>query len=250
MRYKILIILAVIAFSCVSFTTAPRYEVKKRRPQIGIGLGDSRRHRVGARAQTPILVSHPCAQHGAVRLFHVKYVYDGDTILIDNNEKVRYLGIDAPEIGHHGEISEFMAIQSRVYNLRLVGHGKIRLEFGQNHRDQYGRFLAFVYIESGEMVNGLLVKHGLAHVMVESPKQNHFELLLEYQRQAMTNRLGIWSNSPVMPEPHYIGNRASYRFHRSACPFGRKIFPKNRIHFATYDAAYWEGFSPCEKCRP
>ena len=33
----------------------------------------------------------------------VKFVYDGDTILIDSGEKIRYLGVDAPEISHKGE---------------------------------------------------------------------------------------------------------------------------------------------------
>lgn len=197
-----------------------------------------------------VFMASSCVSNTNAPLYEVKYVYDGDTILIDNNKKVRYLGIDAPEIGHHAEMSEFMAIQSKAYNLRLVSHGKIRLEFGPEHRDRYGRFLAFVYIESGEMVNGLLVKHGLAHVMVKSPKQKHFDLLLEYQRRAITERLGIWGRGPVAPEPFYIGNKESYRFHRPACPFGRKISPKNRIHFATYGAACWEGFSPCKKCKP
>ncbi len=36
----------------------------------------------------------------------VKFVFDGDTILLDTDEKVRYLGIDAPEIGYEGEKSE------------------------------------------------------------------------------------------------------------------------------------------------
>jgi len=30
----------------------------------------------------------------------VKYVYDGDTVLMDIDEKLRYLGIDAPELGN------------------------------------------------------------------------------------------------------------------------------------------------------
>lgn len=196
------------------------------------------------------LIGLSCVSYTNAPRYRVKYVYDGDTILIDNNEKVRYLGIDAPEIGHNGNMSEFMAFESRTYNLRLVGHGKIRLEFGPERRDRYGRLLAFVYSESGEMVNGLLVKHGLAHVMVKSPKQNHFDLLLEFQHRAITNRLGIWRKGPETLEPYYVGNRKSYRFHRPACPFARKIFPKNRIRFATWGTAFWEGFSPCEKCKP
>ncbi len=45
--------------------------VKNTEPQIGIGLGGPRRHRVGARSQTPLLAPHLRSQHGACGLFHV-----------------------------------------------------------------------------------------------------------------------------------------------------------------------------------
>ena len=50
----------------------------------------------------------------------VEIVYDGDTILLETGKKVRYLGIDAPEVGYEGNRSEFMAIASKNFNFRLV----------------------------------------------------------------------------------------------------------------------------------
>lgn len=183
-------------------------------------------------------------------LYSVKYVYDGDTILIHNGEKVRYLGIDAPEMGYNGEKNEFMAVESMDYNRRLVGGESVRLEFDSDKKDFYGRRLAYVYLENGDMVNGLLVQSGLARVMVQGPKTKHFNRLLGDQREAMEKQLGIWRNTPINPEPYYIGNKKSYRFHRPECPFGKTISPKNRVRFINYRQASWEGFSPCKKCNP
>ena len=44
--------------------------------------------------------------------YEVTSVYDGDTILLNDGQKVRYIGIDAPEIDHEGKGSEFMAASS------------------------------------------------------------------------------------------------------------------------------------------
>ncbi|MBW1768080.1 MAG: thermonuclease family protein [Deltaproteobacteria bacterium] len=181
---------------------------------------------------------------------HVKSVYDGDTILIDTNEKVRYLGIDAPEMGYQGGSNEFMALSSKSLNSSLVGQNRVRLEFDREKRDQYGRLLAYVFLEQGDMVNGLLVKQGLAHVMVKGPGLKYFDLLLQYQRQAITQGLGIWQKGPASPERHYPGSRISYRFHRPGCRFAGRIHSKNMVRFKDCRTAFWAGFSPCSKCRP
>lgn len=90
-----------------------------------------------------------------------KAVYDGDTILLKNGMKVRYLGIDAPEMGYETEDPpERMAPEARDLNRLLVGNRRVRLEFDEIREDRYGRALAYVFLEGGEMVNALLVRKG------------------------------------------------------------------------------------------
>jgi len=180
----------------------------------------------------------------------VKRVYDGDTILIETGEKVRYLGIDAPEIGGQGEKSEFMAIASRDFNFQLVGNTRVRLEFDKEKRDRYGRILAYVYLENGDMVNALLVKRGFARVMIKRPNIKYFSLLLNDQREAMAKKNGIWRRDSKKLEKYYLGSSKSYRFHRPGCPFAKKILPHNFVSFKDSREAFWEGFSPCKQCRP
>ncbi|MBW2204759.1 MAG: hypothetical protein JRF52_11875, partial [Deltaproteobacteria bacterium] len=62
--------------------------------------------------------------------FHrVVSVYDGDTVLLKNGAKVRYLGINTPEIDHEGNKSEFMAHTAKDFNQKLANGALVRLEF-------------------------------------------------------------------------------------------------------------------------
>jgi micrococcal nuclease len=180
----------------------------------------------------------------------ISAVHDGDTVVLSSGEQVRYVGIDAPEMGRKGAISDFMARESRDYNLQLVRNARVRLEFDEERRDRHGRLLAYVFLENGEMVNLLLVRKGLAFVLAKKPNMTYFPLLLDSQRQAMIEKIGIWSRPPEKLEPSYLGNRNSYRFHRPGCPLGRKIARRNLVRFDTWEKAYWEGFSPCRQCKP
>ena len=180
----------------------------------------------------------------------VRYVFDGDTILLDTGQRVRYVGIDAPEIGREGKETEFMALEARAFNWQLVARSKIRLEFDHERKDRHGRLLAYVFLESGEMVNGLLIRKGLAHVLCKKPNVKHQALFLRYQRLAMTEKLGIWTGKAPTLEPYYVGNSGSKRFHRPNCPAGKKTHQERRVIFNTRQDAFWEGYSPCKRCKP
>jgi micrococcal nuclease len=182
--------------------------------------------------------------------YSTKFVYDGDTILINTNQKVRYLGIDAPEIGYGAKKSEFMAVAAHEENIRLVKKRKVTLEFDRERTDQYGRLLAYVYLENGEMVNALLIRKGLAHVAVKLPNLKYFQPFLNFQRLAMEERIGIWKAPAGRMEAFYLGNSKSYRFHRPNCAFGKKMGSYHRLQFGSRKEAFWEGFSPCSKCQP
>ncbi|MBN2032595.1 MAG: thermonuclease family protein [Deltaproteobacteria bacterium] len=180
----------------------------------------------------------------------ISFVHDGDTVVLTTGEQIRYGGVDAPEMGRKGLKGDFMALESRNYNLYLVQNAWVRLEFDKEQKDRHGRTLAYVFLEKGEMVNRLLVRKGLAFVFAKKPNMKYFTLLLDAQRQAMKEKIGIWSKALEKPELYYLGNRQSYRFHRPDCPLGKKISSANVTRFDTWQKAYWEGFSPCRQCKP
>ncbi len=118
----------------------------------------------------------------------------------------------------------------------LVGNPRIRLEYDTTKRDQYGRLIAYVFLENGDMVNAILVRKGLAHVLFTQDNLKDKDFLLRYQRDAMKKNLGIWSAPLTGEEKIYFGNNGSYRFHRPDCTFGKQISSRNLVKFRSpYD---------------
>ena len=78
----------------------------------------------------------------------VREVIDGDTIVLHDGRKVRYLGINAPENGQP------YAREATNFNRRLVSGLPVRLEFDQVREDRHGRLLAYVYATKCEVRRG------------------------------------------------------------------------------------------------
>jgi len=138
-------------------------------------------------------VFNPSAtKRGKGNLCFVKRVVDGDTILLADNDRVRYIGINTPETKHPRKAVEWMGKEASDFNKKLVEHKWVSLEFDVEKRDKYGRLLAYVYIDN-VFVNAELVKQGYAQVYTFPPNVKHTDLLLECQRQAREKRKGLWS---------------------------------------------------------
>lgn len=180
----------------------------------------------------------------------VAFVYDGDTILLQNETKIRYIGIDTPEIDHENGHDDLFAREARDLNRELTNRKIVTLEYDRQTKDTYKRTLAYVFMENGEMVNALMVRSGLAYVVSHKPNLRYRSYLIHAQRQAMQEKTGIWRNLPMEEKTEYRGNRKSFRFHRKDCPSGRQIPINNRIPFSSMYEAFWEGYSPCQRCLP
>ena len=105
----------------------------------------------------------------------VKWVDDGDSIGIAGGERVRYLGINAPELAHDREPSEPYGEEARIFNEQLVLGRWVRLELGDERRDRYGRLLAYVFLEDGRFINGELVRQGFAHLLRRQTKLRYWK---------------------------------------------------------------------------
>jgi len=118
-------------------------------------------------------------------------VVDGDTILLTNGERVRYIGINTPETKHPHKPVEYFGREAYEYNKRLVEEKWVRLEFDIEKRDKYARLLAYVY-QGDIFVNAKLVEEGFAQVYTFPPNLKHQELFIRLQRQARENDRGLW----------------------------------------------------------
>lgn len=191
----------------------------------------------------------PVADAEALRV-KVRWVDDGDTIVVAEGERVRYLGINTPEIAHQDKPAEPFGDEAKAYNKMLVQGRWINLELAEQKRDHYGRLLASVFLVDGTFVNGELVRRGYAHLLRKQPKLPYWKRLLDLQRQALKQKKGMWSLPVVKPEKFYVGNKRSWIFHRPHCQFGRKTATGNRVRFRDRYEALYQGFSPGRRCKP
>jgi micrococcal nuclease len=179
----------------------------------------------------------------------VTRVADGDTVELGYGRRVRYIGLNAPEINHELNTAEPFGFEARDCNAALVGSSKIRLEFDVERFDAYGRSLAYVFLPDKSLVNEKLLQEGLAYCYYKMPNVKYADRLLQAQRDAMQAQRGIWKDGRDK-EGRYVGNRNSRRLHLADCPEVNRISPRNRIVFLTRWDAFWAGYSPSKECLP
>lgn len=169
---------------------------------------------------------------------HVKWVVDGDTIVLDDGQRVRYIGINAPELAFDDHKAEPFGGESKQFNARLVDRKRVRLEFDKDRFDQYKRLLAYVFLMNGTFANAEMLSSGYAYMLQYRPNLKYSTVLLQSQRSAMSAKRGIWQNWSEKQNT-VVGNKNSHRFHLPSCLYGRQIKPQNRIVFRNEWDAYW-----------
>lgn len=134
--------------------------------------------------------------------YRVIDVIDGDTVVIDDarNSRVRYLGIDSPEIAHQDSPGEPMAEEAKDFNSDLVDGEKVVLEFDKEKYDVYGRILAYVYVDN-HLINEKLLREGMATVLIIPPNNMHSERIYAATSEAKKKKKGIWGDLSVLDPP-------------------------------------------------
>ncbi len=135
----------------------------------------------------------------------VKRVVDGDTLVLEDNQRVRLIGIDTPEIHESAKlyrdsqrsgqgIKTIQELGRRSYEFtRELAEGKcVTLEFDVARYDKYNRLLAYVYLKDGTFVNAEIVKQGYASLMTIPPNVKYTDLFLKLYREAREDRRGLW----------------------------------------------------------
>jgi len=189
----------------------------------------------------------PAGYSTAQTAYTVKWVNDGDTIVLTNGWRVRYIGIDAPEIDHENQKAQPYGYLARSFNKKLVWSQKIVLEFDEERHDRYGRLLAYIFLADGSCLNSQMLENGMAYYLYRRPNVKYEKRLLKKQQAAMKDQKGLWRNWKEV-KGKYLGNQKSRRFHQVACPNAKKIRRKNRTTFSTKWDAFYAGYAPAKNC--
>ncbi len=127
----------------------------------------------------------------------VERVVDGDTLIAQvdgRRERIRLIGIDAPEMPGEGKSGEPFAQEAGDRLAGLVEGRTIQLAMDTSDRDSYDRLLRYVYLEDGTFVNRQLALEGLADVKSYPPDTAKQSELDEAERDAKARNIGIWSD--------------------------------------------------------
>jgi micrococcal nuclease len=119
----------------------------------------------------------------------VTRIIDGDTFETETGEKVRLIGINAPEI------SDMFGEEAKQYLSELIENKTVNLQSDNisKDRDQYQRLLRYVILD-GVDINKKMVSDGFAFAYLKY----HFSYSREYklaQIEAREANKGIWGNS-------------------------------------------------------
>ena len=121
--------------------------------------------------------------------YQVLNVLDGDTFVINQSQRVRLLGIEAPE-------EEYcLGKESKAYLESLVKDKKVTLE--EVAADKWGRIIALAYV-GDTLINEAVIKQGMAEY--DRHKNSRADLLKQAEAEAKLEKIGIFSTKCTQPE--------------------------------------------------
>ncbi len=136
----------------------------------------------------------------------VTKVIDGDTAYVrfldGREEKVRFIGVDAPEINHPTKGLEPFGPEAEAFARLTLENKRIWLEFDIGERDQYDRLLAYLWMEvptdfsDAELrkfqFNARLLLEGYAVQVVFEPNVKYVKYFSRYEEEARREEKGLW----------------------------------------------------------
>jgi len=113
----------------------------------------------------------------------VTKVIDGDTIVVEGGNHIRFLGIDTDEFG-------YPCFQpAKDYLEKLILNKTVILEKDKTDKDKYHRYLRHVFFNK-ENINVKLVKNGLAIASFFYPDIKYQKQIQQAEKQAQENKKG------------------------------------------------------------
>lgn len=129
--------------------------------------------------------------------YRVRRVVDGDTLLLESGERLRLQGLDAPETVKEDTPVQPWGPEASQFTRDFIeaAEGRVRVTFGPEREDQYGRLLGFVW-HGDRLLNEELIREGLARAKLgyrySGVMKRRFEAA---QQEAKRAGRGIWSET-------------------------------------------------------
>jgi micrococcal nuclease len=126
----------------------------------------------------------------------VQRVVDGDTLVLDDDRRVRLIGIDTPETVDPRRPVECFGREASDHLTELLPPDEpVRLEYDVERTDRYGRTLAYVHRADDDLfVNLSLARDGYAEQLTVPPNVRYAEDFGRAVEEARDEGRGLWAD--------------------------------------------------------
>ncbi len=189
----------------------------------------------------------------------VRHVHDGDTVELADGRRVRFIGINTPELARDGRPAEPLAGAARDALKSLLKAGRLGLRYDRQRRDRYGRVLAHVYLDPSHSVTAWLLAGGYGAVIAVPPNLWNLDCYLRTEKTARQAGHGLWALDFYRPLPASRLPRGAQGFRfitgrvvrtgesrhsiwlNLAGGLALRIARKDLIYFDGFDRSWWRG---------
>lgn len=204
----------------------------------------------------------PTGPPGGTPRQSVTSITDGDTVRFSPSflglTSLRFLNIDAPELGGTGQEPWATASRTNMQQLLPVG-AEISIETDVDRTDSFNRVLGHAVRLDGMNVNREQLRQGHAVLYVIWPNMAHFSDYRSAQLEAQTAGRGVWNSSDPLREMPFeyrlrqdrevpfrpVGDFFTHAYVEPA-DYGR-VHVNNRVFFNTRTDADAAGYRACSR---
>ncbi|MCX8026729.1 MAG: thermonuclease family protein [Thermodesulfovibrionales bacterium] len=154
-----------------------------------------------------LFINLPIQSSANTAMFRVTEVHDGDTVSIRTSsfwglfvktEKVRLIGIDAPELNQ-----EPWGKRAKRHLKKLISENDwiVRVEYDIMQRDRYDRILAYLWGKNNTLINEQMLLDGYAVLYTVPPNVRYVDKFTKAQKIAQQQKRGIWGKQGLSMTP-------------------------------------------------
>ncbi|GHA13274.1 thermonuclease family protein [Oceanisphaera arctica] len=142
----------------------------------------------------PLMVAAKCPKPPADETVTVRHIVDGDTVILQDGRVIRFIGIDTPEFNKHSKLPVESGAEAarRWLQNKIPSGSRLKLVFGVERRDDYGRWLAHPLTANGDLLVTRMLAQGLGPLLLIPPNDDYWRCWLAAEQGARQRRLGVW----------------------------------------------------------
>ena len=174
----------------------------------------------------------------------IKRVIDGDTVKTVDDKTIRILGVDTPEINWDENTADYYGYKARDFTKEQLLNEKVYLEYDTEKSDDYGRTLAYIYLNDGQLFNNQLLENGYAHLMIVKPNNKYEKKFKKTAKKAREKKVGIWNRLNQLEEkiPMISWEKAEKYYGEEVIVKGEIVntHKSEEVTYLNFAENYWE----------